>query len=145
MPSSKFNRTPVPRLRPPICKAPFGSCIPGYPWNDPPFLQGSLEWHDDDPLFPTFASGYVFLAKIGPGRTYFGISPGNYPAVGAHVAVGAGPDQWDISISYHDPPIGPFTHTWSNIWVDPLRPFDSERLTFVTIPGQDYRVAHIIN
>lgn len=144
MPSSKFNRVPVPRLRPPICIPPAGSCYTKFPHDDPPFLNAFADWLDLDPLDPTQASGYCVLDKIGPGRTYYGQALYGTIGVGAGCAhTGVGP-LWDLTIYHLDTSRAPYSVTWSDIWIDPTRPFDSQRLHIVNIPGRDEQIIHIM-
>lgn len=144
MTSSKFNRTPVPRLRPPICIAPAGSCLPPFPNDDPIWLHGYVDWLDLDPLDPTEGSGYCFLEKVGPGRYYYGeakFGPTGVAAECQHVGIG---DLWDVTIYHLDDARPPYGHTWPNVLVDPNAPFDSGQLRTVTIPGQDTRACRIL-
>ncbi len=144
MPSSKFNRKPVPRLRPPICIAPAGSCLPPFPDDDPIFLSASIDWLDLDPLDPTRGSASCLLQKVGPGRTYYGEAFFGQTGVAAgcnHVGIG---DLWDVSIYHLDRDRAPYGHTWPNVLIDPEAPFDTGRLRTTTIPGQDFRECRIM-
>lgn len=145
MPSSKFNQRPVPKKRPAICIAPAGSCLPGYDLDNPPYLQGYVRWIDLDPLRPVTASGYAFLSKTGPQPTYYGESALAGTRIAAEVWPTGPPGRWNVDVILFWESDPPETVHFTNVYVDPTKPFDSDALEVVTIPGQDFQQARIMN
>ncbi len=145
MPSSKFNRRPVPRLRPPICIAPAGSCYPTYELNEPPFLQAAIQWWDLDPLYPVGMDGYAVLDKVSSEPRYYGVSRPAPNKVGCEVYPAGPPNRWNVDcfiLWQTDPP-----QTWNfvNVYVDPEVYWDTGLLRRIWIPLQDYQICRIVN
>lgn len=145
MPSSKFNQRPVPRRRPAICIAPAGSCLPHYDFNNPPFLQATIDWFDLDPLDPIGASGYCLLAKTGPEPRYYGESAPAGTRIAAEVWATGTPPLWNVDAILFWEARAPVTWHFTAVTVDPDVPFDSGLLSNINLPGQDYRFARILN
>jgi len=119
--------------------------LPQYPWNDPPYLTGVIEWWDLDPLDPIGASGYVHLDKTSSEPRYYGEAQGYIPKVAAEVWFTGTGNLWQVNAILlwegRPPIVWPFT----DVYVDPDEPFDSQLLSDVVIPLQDYRRARILN
>ena len=90
------------------------------------------------------ARGFARLQKIDDAPTYLGRSHSDFPAVGAKVYPAANPDHWNIDAILYQ--AADRTETWyfQNLYIDPNQPFDSGWLRDINIPGQDYRLAHIL-
>ena len=142
--SSKFNIKPIPILRPAICKKPHGSCWPAWPPEQPLFVHAYLDLYDLDPADPIGASGYTQMPMVSPEPTYAGLSPPAPNRVGALIAPAAAPGYWNVEATLHPPAHASVSWFWFDVFIDPLRPFDTGLLHNVIIPGLDYQNVRIM-
>lgn len=144
MASSKFNRRPVPRRRPPICRPPPKEPYDPVPEEKPRQLAGFARWTDLDPAIehPPDTHGYLALQKIDELPTYRGQTlPNTYHLV-ATVQLKTPPDVFLVKLDlYHDNYLEE-SHSWPAVQVH--FPFDTGLLTDVVIPNQDYRLARFM-
>jgi len=141
--SSKFNRHPIPILRPSICKAPHGSCWPPWPIDEPLICQAYLILVDLDPEDPIAGAGYAALPKIDTAPTWAGISPPAATRVGALITAAAPPNRWNVTATLYPPGHAPASWFWLNVHIDPTRPFDTGLLRNVVLPNLDYQNVRI--
>lgn len=144
MPSSKFNRNPIPRLRPPICHPPPDPPYPIVPITKPRQLSGFLRWTDLDPAeeFVPDLSAYVDLPQINPTPTYEGRTPDARFHVVARVQLQTAPNRFLIQLFLYQLGILQESHSWSDVQV--AFPFDTRLLTHTIIPNYDFRLARFM-
>lgn len=147
--SSKFNRCPVPRLRPPICIPPPGSCLPPFPLQKPPTLTCTIRWYEFDYVFPFSAIAMLTLFQTNPVPTYVGttdlvtIIP-NVPPCKPVSYLEAAIYQSFIPGHWHMNGILYFTDSTWNWTLSPLVPVPQDIplaldwIRPVTNPGRDY-------
>lgn len=144
MPSSKFNRRPVPRLRPPICVPPAGSCLPPFDRRRPPKIRGYVNWTDADPIAPVAAYALITAGPRTPGGDYSGQADFSNGYLGVTVH-----DNWPtptvlVSIWVHDPWRTPEWHHWPDVAMPLDEPFDTHLLTTIYLPVNDFRIARFM-
>lgn len=141
MTSSRFNRRPVPRRRPPICIAPAGSCLPDFDPRRPPNLYGLVHWKDLDPISPMNAGALIITGPRTPGGTYAGHVHLDDVTLGANIT-----DAWPtpsvtVQITYEDPFWGFMTYDFPPVDMPLDQRFDTRLLHTIFIHGIDYRDA----
>lgn len=134
----------MPILRPAICKAPHGSCWPEWPPERPLFVQAYLDLFDLDPMDPIGASGYTQMPMIAPDPIYSGISPPADNRFAAMIGPAAAPNFWNVEATLWPPAHAPKSWNWTDIYIDPLKPFDTGLIRRVIIPNQDYQLVRIM-
>ncbi len=134
----------MPILRPAICKKPHGSCWPAWPPERPLFVQAWLDLYDLDPADPIGASGYTQMPMIDPAPIYAGISPDADNRVGATIGPSGATDRWNVTATLFPPAHVPKSWFWNNVYIDPLRPFDTRLLKQIILPGLDYQNVRIM-
>lgn len=144
MPSSKFNRHPTPRLRPPTCYPPAGSCWPLYPNEFPPRLNAWGTWYDLDPLDPIWGSGCASLKSAAPGLGWSGWSAPDVSIIQFHVLPSLELLRWNCHMTLYYHFHAPAHHCFEKVWVDPRFPFDTGLLQDVVIVGADFRGLRIM-
>jgi len=142
--SSKFNRHPMPILRPSICKKPHGSCWPPWPPERPMFTHAYLDLYDLDPLDPVGGSGYTVMPMVAEDPIYSGISPAAATRFGATIQPAGPAGLWNVETTLYPPDHAPVWWFWNDVPIDPLRSFDTGLLRNVVIPGQDYQNVRIM-
>ncbi|MEE9602714.1 MAG: hypothetical protein V3V75_05370 [Thermoguttaceae bacterium] len=144
MPSSKFNRLPVPRLRPAICFPPPGSCRKTYTANQPPWIAGRFKWKDWHPPKPIDWFGIIECQWDPASSSWKGknILPDGYVTM----------DVWPIGLFYmytlhlyvHVNPAIINYHTWFNIPSRSETHVDTGNLSLINQPDIDYREARAV-
>lgn len=142
--SSKFNITPMPILRPAICKKPHGSCWPEWPPNRPMFCHAFLDLYDLDPLDPIGGSGYTQMPMTDPAPVYSGVSPDAPTRFGATIEPAGPTNVWKVTATLYPPAHAPQSWTWLHVEINPFQSFDTGLLRRVVIPTQDYQNVRIM-
>lgn len=140
MPSSKFNKRPVPRRRPAICIAPPGSCLPPFDTRTPPDLYGWVNWRDLDPVSPMDAKSMMTTVPRSPTGLYKAIVVIGSATIGANIQ-----DNWpaptvDVEIFYQDAFWGYQSWFFPTLSMPVDRPFNTGTLTAIFVPGTDFRI-----
>lgn len=141
MPSSKFSRSPVPRRRPPICIAPYGSCRPPYDRRRPLYLNGMVHWFDADIFFPANAAGLLRLGPRTPGGAYVGTTATGSATLGAAIQDYYPAPFVSVAILIWDPWRNPEVFVFPDTPMPLDKPFNTRTLTHVFVPGMDTRTA----
>jgi len=142
--SSKFNLSPLSILRPSICKKPHGSCWPAWPPDRPLFLHAYMELWDLDPLDPIGATGYTQMPMIDPAPIYDGTSPPAANRLRARLERAVLPNHWNLACTLYPPTPTPGFWVWTDIYVDPAKPFDTGLVRRLILPGLDYQKVRIM-
>lgn len=141
MPSSKFNKRPVPRRKPSICIAPPGSCWPPYDVRRPPQLAGYVHWVDLDPGKEAVAFTLISTAPRTAGGEYYGFKILANSRIDVLIH-----DQWPtptvhVLLWLLDPWRPPEPHYWLDVPMPLDKPLETHLLTTIYIPGSDFRIA----
>lgn len=141
--SSKFSMPGPPSRKPPICHRSPPCLDPLEPGAAPRRLNSMARWIDLDPLAPTDMAAYIDLQPTGPPWSYAGANPPTGYRLELECFRSVPPVLWSVVYRIYDPYRNPETFGWSNIYVDPDKPFDTGLLLHVFIAGSDYRMARV--
>lgn len=161
MPSSKFNKRPVPKQRPAICasipKPPPAAatgrgfpaaavepyCLPPLNLLCPPRLQVIFGWIDGDPALPPeqqpkLYAGVTSDEKLGDPPSWHAAYIEKPWELHAWVEWEELPGRCAVTLRlWHYEQSEDFV--WDPVWYNPFAAFDTHRLTNLVIPWQDYR------
>ncbi len=141
---SKFARHPTPRLRPPICFPPPGSCRRTYTVNQPKELTAYYKWKDSHPPVPVDLFGLINMPWFPDTSSWWGghVRPGTRITLEIWRNMPAG--TYIVLFSLQIDPDQNLWHVWSNIPFRTREHIDTGPLIMVNQVGIDYREARIV-
>ncbi len=139
MSSSKFSSSPPAHKRPPVCHKSPPDSKPPLPETPPRQLQASIHQVDLDPLATSNQRAFFQITRNAASTDYFGRTAPAGIRLELTFKPAATPNNWNAKLDVWDAYRHPETFTYSNVFVDPLNPFDTGLFGDVIISGRDFR------
>ncbi len=141
--SSKFARTPTPRLRPPICFPPPGSCRRAYTTDHPSVLTGYYKWKDWHPPVPVDLSGIFDMPWFQDTLSWWAGHDRPGTRITLEIWRITFPGTYTVRIDLFIAPDQYLHHYWSGIPFRTPEHIDTGPLSMVNPIGEDYRQARV--
>lgn len=129
---------------PPYCKPPPPPFPPLLPLWPPPLLAAAAHWVDLDPLAPTDMAAYIDMEILPGGGVWFGQTPTTGHRLAITLTQKSPPNYFDVLFQIWDTWRNPENALYSDVKVDPDKPFAIENLGDIHIPGKDFRWMYIL-
>lgn len=117
---------------------------PSPPGSLPQSLSAMARWVHPTPPSGVDLAYYIDLHKLIGLDSYAGENPAVEPNLDLTVTRTNPAGIWEFALSFDDPVFGRETLVWSNVTIDPAKPFDSGLLQEIVTPGSDFRELRVL-